>query len=597
MSPRIDTHCVYILRSLQSPTRSYVGYTSDPYHRLRQHNGEVKGGARKTRNHRPWEMLAVISRFSTHTSALQFEWALQHPAASLAVRSSVRGKPGLATARSVKSKFAVADLMTRLEQWSDEKLLLHFTTDDAKALWISATKEESKSVSTTSAKSSSLSPEHSTFGVSLSTLGPLKSLWLYVEAERLLEAAKRKKKEVSEALKNDKKETRRRAREEKKTIGRTTKTLRETTKMAKLTHPSTKDGIKEYENMIIVTREEDEIVIELSSEEDDDKVIKVDDAVKDDVEDVDFDDNDIVIIDDTFNSEVISLDATDQMYPSPVSSEIISSTTSPILTTRLSSEEKRQQEIQSVGNMNGHVSHVTIIIDDDDDDDDEDDIVEEIEIDNHSSADEGENDDDDTVSNRISSGVHAIDKDENDSLPLPLVDRLRRRLQASPSNLSPYSSSSPCGLCFSPLHSSQKEPYISCNECTTRFHMFCAADHFLSHQRKILSKKTALSSSSLSSSKMTIVPDETPIPCPAVVMISEDGNGAGSKQDRKYRTSSCLSSLVWSRAIVDVTSSSSLLASPSSITAAVSSFPQISGRSTSKRKSLTVLFNKNTLGP
>jgi hypothetical protein len=536
-------------------------------------------------------MLAVISRFSSETSALQFEWALQHPAASLAVRSSVRGKPGLATARSVKSKFAVADLMTRLEQWSDEKLLLHFTTDDAKALWISATKEESKSVSTTSA--TRISPDHSTFGVSLSTLGPLKSLWLYVEAERLLEAAKKKKKEVSEALKNDKKETRRRAREEKKTIGRKTKTLRETTKMAKLTHPSTKDDIKEYEKKIIGIREEDEIVIELSSEEDDDIVIKVDDAAKDNVEDVDFDDNDIVIIDDMFNSEVISLDATDQMYPSPVASEIISSTTSPIIMTRLSSEEKGQQDIQSVGNMNGHVSHVTIIIDDDD----EDDIVEEIEIDDHSSADEGENDDDDTDSNRISSGVHAIDKDENDSLPLPLVDRLRRRLQASPSNLSPSLSSSPCGLCFSPLHSSQKEPYISCNECTTRFHMFCAADHFLSHQRKILSKKTALSSLSLSSSSssmMTIVPDETPVPCPAVVMISEGGNGSGSKQ---YRTSPCLSSLVWSRAIVDVTSSLSLLASPSSITAAVSTFPQISGRSTSKRKSLTVLFNKNTLGP
>ena len=45
MPARVQTHCVYVLRSLSSPARSYVGYTSDPAHRLRQHNGEVAGGA------------------------------------------------------------------------------------------------------------------------------------------------------------------------------------------------------------------------------------------------------------------------------------------------------------------------------------------------------------------------------------------------------------------------------------------------------------------------------------------------------------------------------------------------------------------------
>ena len=95
MPARVQTHCVYVLRSLSSPARSYVGYTSDPAHRLRQHNGEVAGGAKHTSRARPWAMQCVLSRFSTHAAALQFEWALQHPAASKAVRAAVNGRPGL----------------------------------------------------------------------------------------------------------------------------------------------------------------------------------------------------------------------------------------------------------------------------------------------------------------------------------------------------------------------------------------------------------------------------------------------------------------------------------------------------------------------
>jgi len=136
MPPRVETHCVYILRSLSCASRSYVGYTTDPAHRLRQHNGLVSGGARKTRKHRPWAMLAVISRFGSHTTALQFEWALQHPAASLAVRAAVRARaPALARARSVAAKMEVAQIMMQLAQWRREPVRLHFDSDASRALW------------------------------------------------------------------------------------------------------------------------------------------------------------------------------------------------------------------------------------------------------------------------------------------------------------------------------------------------------------------------------------------------------------------------------------------------------------------------------
>ena len=58
MPARVQTHCVYVLRSLSAAARSYVGYTPDPARRLRQHNGEVAGGAKRTARARPWAMSA-----------------------------------------------------------------------------------------------------------------------------------------------------------------------------------------------------------------------------------------------------------------------------------------------------------------------------------------------------------------------------------------------------------------------------------------------------------------------------------------------------------------------------------------------------------
>jgi structure-specific endonuclease subunit SLX1 len=57
---------------LKSDKRSYIGSTTDPTRRLRQHNGEIKGGARSTRG-RKWEIVSYVSGFENRSSACRWE--------------------------------------------------------------------------------------------------------------------------------------------------------------------------------------------------------------------------------------------------------------------------------------------------------------------------------------------------------------------------------------------------------------------------------------------------------------------------------------------------------------------------------------------
>ena len=100
-SPKIDghTHFCYALATAEgwdapsaaSRGRTYVGYTVDPRRRLRQHNGEIKGGARRTAAVAGWRFLFVVTvadtdveigaaegrpRFGAH-EGLSLEWHLK----------------------------------------------------------------------------------------------------------------------------------------------------------------------------------------------------------------------------------------------------------------------------------------------------------------------------------------------------------------------------------------------------------------------------------------------------------------------------------------------------------------------------------------
>ena len=87
-----DRWCCYLLVTSSKRPRTYVGATPDLARRLRQHNGEIGGGARYTRMARlaaarsegdvddgvSWQVACVVRGFETQRQCLQFEWAAKH---------------------------------------------------------------------------------------------------------------------------------------------------------------------------------------------------------------------------------------------------------------------------------------------------------------------------------------------------------------------------------------------------------------------------------------------------------------------------------------------------------------------------------------
>ncbi len=70
---------VYLLSTCEDPIRTYVGATIDVDRRLRQHNGELSGGAKATsRVPGGWYRICYVRSFETEGKALRFEWYWKH---------------------------------------------------------------------------------------------------------------------------------------------------------------------------------------------------------------------------------------------------------------------------------------------------------------------------------------------------------------------------------------------------------------------------------------------------------------------------------------------------------------------------------------
>ena len=61
-------------------SRTYIGYTNDFKKRIRQHNGELSGGAKYTTAHKGttgWEPVALITGIEDKSTCLSLEWRMK----------------------------------------------------------------------------------------------------------------------------------------------------------------------------------------------------------------------------------------------------------------------------------------------------------------------------------------------------------------------------------------------------------------------------------------------------------------------------------------------------------------------------------------
>lgn len=78
---RGSDYSLYLLESGDG-TRTYAGITKHMKRRLRQHNGEIKGGARYTRSKQNWRLVCNVQLFNTDRQVRSLEWRVHHTRAS-----------------------------------------------------------------------------------------------------------------------------------------------------------------------------------------------------------------------------------------------------------------------------------------------------------------------------------------------------------------------------------------------------------------------------------------------------------------------------------------------------------------------------------
>ncbi|KAF4970419.1 hypothetical protein FZEAL_10043 [Fusarium zealandicum] len=145
--PHPALYTVYVLRSTLRHASFYIGSTPHPPRRLKQHNGEARGGAMRTAREtlRPWEAIIIVTGFPTSIAALKFEWALTNPHVTMHIpaeerltfttqKAKRRNKPRKPI-HSLKSVVSNLHLLVGVPSFARWPLTLHFFAPESKRAW------------------------------------------------------------------------------------------------------------------------------------------------------------------------------------------------------------------------------------------------------------------------------------------------------------------------------------------------------------------------------------------------------------------------------------------------------------------------------
>jgi predicted GIY-YIG superfamily endonuclease len=107
--------CYLLRRRDGSSQATYNGSTNDLFRRLRQHNGEITGGAKATSKFQGgWEIYCFMTGFCDHVNALQAEWRWKHP-------DNSRKRP--AKYSGVKGRIRGLNEVIGLAQWTNNSTI------------------------------------------------------------------------------------------------------------------------------------------------------------------------------------------------------------------------------------------------------------------------------------------------------------------------------------------------------------------------------------------------------------------------------------------------------------------------------------------
>lgn len=128
----------YLLQSTPKPQSFYIGCTYDPIHRLRQHNGELVMGAKRTKDDskRPWKIICIVSGFPSRAAALQFESAWQHPYRSRHISTEDRISKTLSQSHSLVKRLGNLRLLLGAPVFARLSLTVHLLSSDCQSLWL-----------------------------------------------------------------------------------------------------------------------------------------------------------------------------------------------------------------------------------------------------------------------------------------------------------------------------------------------------------------------------------------------------------------------------------------------------------------------------
>ncbi|VFQ61450.1 unnamed protein product [Cuscuta campestris] len=103
---------VYLILSTNPPIKTYVGVTTNFTRRLKQHNGDLKGGAKASRSGRPWICACLIGGFKDRSEACTFESRWKQLSKKLPRKGKSNGLQKLEETKSVvllKHRYAALD--------------------------------------------------------------------------------------------------------------------------------------------------------------------------------------------------------------------------------------------------------------------------------------------------------------------------------------------------------------------------------------------------------------------------------------------------------------------------------------------------------